>query len=86
MAALKLHSRTEDSVSADVEHAYRLFTRGSEGPIQLSHLRHVAQDLKEDVGEELLRDMIREANGGAGLSAGVSAGQFREVMKRAGVF
>ncbi|KAL1956045.1 hypothetical protein VTO42DRAFT_7860 [Malbranchea cinnamomea] len=86
VAALKLHSRTEDSISADVEHAYRLFTRGSDGPITLSHLRRVARELKEDVSDELLRDMIQEANGGEGISKGVTMEQFRDVMLRAGVF
>ncbi|KAK2748110.1 hypothetical protein FQN57_001233 [Myotisia sp. PD_48] len=86
VAALKLHSRTEDSISAEVEHAYDLFTRGTEGPILVSHLRKVARDLKEDVSEDLLRDMVREANGGEGLHAGVNVEQFRDVMRRAGVF
>lgn len=86
VCALKLHARTEDSMSEEVEHAYNLFTRGTEGPILLSHLRRVAKDLKEDVSDELLRDMIREANGGEGLHAGVNVEQFKDVMKRAGVF
>ncbi|WEW61027.1 hypothetical protein PRK78_006516 [Emydomyces testavorans] len=83
VCALKLHSRTEDAISEEVEHAYQLFTRGTDGPILLSHLRRVARDLKEDVSEELLRDMIREANGGEGLHAGVNIEQFRDVMRRA---
>ncbi|PGH30374.1 hypothetical protein GX50_06851 [[Emmonsia] crescens] len=86
VCALKLHSRSEDAISAEVEHAYRLFTRGAAGPISVAHLRKVARDLKEDVSDELLRDMVREANGGDGLHAGVSLEQFREVMVRAGVF
>ncbi|OAX82972.1 hypothetical protein ACJ72_02672 [Emergomyces africanus] len=86
VCALKLHSRSEDAISVEVEHAYRLFTRGTAGPISVEHLRRVARDLKEDVNEELLRDMVREANGGDGLHAGVSLEQFREVMMRAGVF
>lgn len=86
VAALKLRSRTDDSISAEVEHAFRLFTRGSEGPITLSHLRRVARDLKEDVSDELLGDMIREANGGEGISKGVTVDQFRSVMERAGAF
>jgi len=59
-------------MSAEVEHAYRLFTRETDGPILVSHLKKVARDLKEDVSDELLRDMIREANGGDGLHAGVN--------------
>ncbi|KLJ06757.1 hypothetical protein EMPG_17751 [Blastomyces silverae] len=86
VCALKLHSRSDDAIAAEVEHAYRLFTRGTVGPISVAHLRRVARDLKEDVSEELLRDMVREANGGDGLHAGVSLEQFREVMVRAGVF
>ncbi|EDN05889.1 conserved hypothetical protein [Histoplasma mississippiense (nom. inval.)] len=86
VCALKLHSRDEDAIFAEVEHAYKLFTRGTAGPISVAHLRRVARDLKEDVSEELLRDMVREANGGDGLHAGVSLEQFREVMVRAGVF
>ncbi|KAF3483406.1 EF-hand protein [Arthroderma uncinatum] len=86
IAALKLHNRTEDSISAEVEHAYGLFTHGSEGPILISHLRAVAKSLKEDVSEDLLKDMIREANGGEGIQAGVNIEQFKDVMSRAGVF
>ncbi|OJD27778.1 hypothetical protein ACJ73_00826 [Blastomyces percursus] len=86
VCALKLHSRSDDAIAAEVEHAYRLFTRGTAGPISMAHLKRVARDLKEDVSEELLRDMIREANGGDVLHAGVSLEQFREVMVRAGVF
>lgn len=86
VCALKLHNRTEASISEDVEHAYKLFTRGTDGPILLAHLRGIARELKEDVSEELLRDMVREANGGEGLHAGVNVEQFRDVMGRAGVF
>ncbi|EEP80176.1 conserved hypothetical protein [Uncinocarpus reesii 1704] len=86
VCALKLHARSDDARSEEVEHAYRLFTRGTDGPILLSHLRRVARELKEDVSEELLRDMIREANGGEGLHAGVNVEQFGDVMTRAGVF
>ncbi|KAM5444303.1 hypothetical protein MferCBS31731_000820 [Microsporum ferrugineum] len=86
VAALKLHNRSEDSISAEVEHAYGLFTHGTEGPILMSHLRAVAKSLKEDVSEELMKDMIREANGGDGIQAGVTIEQFKDVMRRAGVF
>lgn len=75
-------------MAEEVDAAYRLFTRGSEGPITLGHLRRIARELKEEgsVGEELLRDMILEANGGEGVNVGVSREQFREVLGRAGVF
>ncbi|KAL2011421.1 hypothetical protein VTN00DRAFT_4139 [Thermoascus crustaceus] len=87
IAAAKLHSRDADALSEEVDTAYRLFTRGTDGPITLGHLRRIARDLKEDsVGDDLLRDMILEANGGAGVQAGVTLEQFRDVMSRAGVF
>ncbi|PWY65578.1 EF-hand superfamily Ca2+-modulated protein [Aspergillus heteromorphus CBS 117.55] len=89
VAAAKLHSRSDDSSAmlAEVDAAFRLFTRGSDGPITLGHLRRIARELKEDgLGDELLKDMILEANGGVGVSDGVSRGQFRDVMARAGVF
>lgn len=64
-----------------------MFTRGSNGPITLNHLRRIARELKEDeVGDDLLRDMILEANGGDGVAAGVNVEQFRDVLSRAGVF
>jgi Ca2+-binding EF-hand superfamily protein len=66
--------------------AYRLFTKGSEGPITIAHLSRVARELKEDVSDEMLRNMILEANGGAGLSRGVEVEDFERVMFRAGVF
>lgn len=68
--------------------AFRLFNRGSGGPITLSHLRGIARELKEErnVGEDLLRDMVLEANGGAGVHAGVTKEEFFGVLKRAGVF
>lgn len=87
IAAAKLHSRGDDAITAEVDDAYQLFTRGTDGPITLSHLRRIARDLKEDgVGDDLLKDMILEGNGGAGLSAGVTLEQFHDVMTRAGVF
>jgi Ca2+-binding EF-hand superfamily protein len=85
--AAKLHSRSEESLATEVESAYRLFTRGTDGPITLTHLRRIARDLKEDsVGDDLLKDMIREANGGDSINAGVNLDQFRNVMSRAGLF
>lgn len=87
MVAAKLHSQDDDAKAAEVETAYQLFTRGSEGPISLSHLRRIARELKEDsVDDNLLKDMILEANGGAGLTSGVTLEQFQDVMIRAGVF
>ncbi|KAK2754496.1 hypothetical protein FQN54_006897 [Arachnomyces sp. PD_36] len=86
ICAMKLHARTSDSISEEIESAYHLFTRGGEGPITISHLRKVARVLKEDVSDDLLRDMIREGNGGDRVQSGVSLEQFRDVMGRAGVF
>ncbi|KAJ5697836.1 hypothetical protein N7488_011520 [Penicillium malachiteum] len=87
VAAAKLRSRDEDAMTAEVDDAYQLFTKGGNGPISLNHLRHIARELKEDsVDDELLKDMIMEANGGAGLNAGVTLEQFHDVMMRAGVF
>ncbi|KAJ5713493.1 uncharacterized protein N7483_010674 [Penicillium malachiteum] len=87
VAAAKLRSRDEDAMTAEVDDAYQLFTRGNSGPISLNHLRQIARELKEDsVDDELLKDMIMEANGGAGLTAGVTLEQFHDVMTRAGVF
>ncbi|KAJ5832454.1 EF-hand superfamily Ca2+-modulated protein [Penicillium riverlandense] len=70
-SAAKLRSRDDDAMAAEVDDAFQLFTRGSDGPIiTLSHLRRIARDLKEDgVGDDLLKDMILEANGGAGMIA-----------------
>ncbi|KAJ5279236.1 pisatin demethylase [Penicillium angulare] len=87
VAAAKLRSRDDDSMAAEVDDAYNLFTKGSTGPISLGHLRRIARELKEDsVDDNLLKDMIMEANGGAGLNAGVTLEQFHDVMSRAGVF
>ena len=93
VAAAKLRSRDDDNDdggaarAAEVDAAYHLFTRGSDGPITFNHLRRIARELKEDgVGEDLLKDMILEANGGADIHQGVSLEQFQDVMVRAGVF
>lgn len=85
--ALKLHARSNDDHArdAEAEHAFRLFTRNTEGPIMVAHLRRVARDLHENVDEDMLRDMVHEANGGQGLQAGVNLEQFKDVMARAGV-
>ncbi|KAE8356726.1 hypothetical protein BDV28DRAFT_64989 [Aspergillus coremiiformis] len=87
VAAAKFRSRDDDAMVAEVDAAYHLFTRNTDGPITLGHLRRIARELKEDnLGDDLLRDMILEANGGDGVEAGVSLEQFHEVMTRAGVF
>ena len=86
VAALKLKSKHEDPEGMNVEvlEAYNLFTKGQEREINLSDLRKVAKELREDVPENVLRDMIREATGG-GLG-GVGKEEFEGVMRRAGVF
>ena len=86
ICALKLHTRTDDSVAEEVETAFKLFTRGSQGPITVMHLKRVARELKEDISDEMLRGMILEANGGAGVNKGVGLDDFEGVMRRAGVF
>jgi Ca2+-binding EF-hand superfamily protein len=87
VAAAKLRSRTDEAMSAEVDTAFQLFTRGTDGPITLGHLRRIARELKEDsVGDALLKDMILEANGGGSIEAGVTLEQFHEIMLRAGVF
>jgi Ca2+-binding EF-hand superfamily protein len=86
VAAAKLRSRSDDAMSAEVDSAFQLFTRGTDGPITMGHLRRIAREMKEDLDDALLRDMILEANGGAGVDAGVSLEQFHEIMQRAGVF
>jgi hydroxyacylglutathione hydrolase len=86
VCALKINARSDESKAEEVGTAYKLFTKGSEGPITIAHLRRVARELKEDVSDEMLRNMILEANGGAGLTRGVAVGDFESVMVRAGVF
>ena len=66
--------------------AYKLFTRGSDGPIKMSHLRNHARKLNMDQDDDLLRSMILVANGGAGVNEGVTMEQFHDVMQRAGLF
>ncbi|KAJ5246446.1 hypothetical protein N7468_001429 [Penicillium chermesinum] len=85
VVAAKLRSRDDEDMAAEADEAYRLFTRGTSGPISLSMLRRIARELKENVDDELLKDMILEANGGAGVHAGVTLEQFHDVMMRAGV-
>ncbi|EHA27924.1 hypothetical protein ASPNIDRAFT_127656 [Aspergillus niger ATCC 1015] len=54
VAAAKLRSRSDDAMAAEVDAAYRLFTRGSGGVITLNHLRRIARELKEEeLGDEL---------------------------------
>ncbi|KAI9797556.1 MAG: hypothetical protein M1825_005984 [Sarcosagium campestre] len=86
VCALKLHSRTEASQTAEVESAYQLFTQGTDGPITIAHLRRIARELKENIGDDQLRDMILEANKGSGVANGVRMQDFEAVMQRAGVF
>lgn len=86
IAALKLEARGEEEEREEVEHAFRLFTRGTGEKITLATLRRVARELKENVDDQVLKDMIAEANGGAGLSQGVDIRHFEDVMRRAGVF
>lgn len=86
VCALKMNARSDESKAEERDTAYRLFTKGSEGPITIAHLRRVARELKEDVSDDMLRNMILEANGGAGLTTGVAVEDFDSVMIRAGVF
>ena len=85
VCALQLSSRTDESKMEEVEAAYKLFTRGSNGPINIQHLRRVAKELRENISDEILRNMILEANGGAGVNKGVNQEDFQAVMTRAGV-
>ena len=86
VCALKINARSEDSKAEEVNTAFNLFTKGTDGPITIAHLRRIARELKEEVSDEMLRNMILEANGGAGLSKGVAVEDFMSVMTRAGVF
>lgn len=86
ICALKINSRSDESKQEEVSDAFRLFTRGADGPITVHHLRRIAKELKEEVSDEMLRNMILEANGGAGVSRGVSLEDFHNVMTRAGIF
>ena len=86
VCALKINSRSDESKQEEVSDAFRLFTRGTDGPITLQHLRRIAKELKEEVSDEMLRNMILEANGGAGVNRGVGMADFHNVMTRAGVF
>jgi hydroxyacylglutathione hydrolase len=86
VCALKLNTRSEESKAEEVSDAFRLFTRGTDGPITVHHLRRIAKELKEEVSDEMLRNMILEANGGAGVNRGVGMEDFHGVMTRAGVF
>lgn len=88
VAALKIHSRSAADISAEIEAAYKLFTRGRDGPILLSDLKRVAREMREEgnVAEQVLEDMIQEANGGAGVERGVGIEDFESIMRRAGVF
>jgi len=88
VCALKINARSndDDSKAEEVADAFKLFTRGTDGPITILHLRRVAKELKEEVSDEMLRNMILEANGGAGVNRGVGMDDFQGVMTRAGIF
>ncbi|MCJ1309731.1 hypothetical protein MMC25_003392 [Agyrium rufum] len=98
VAALRLHSRSEESVGEEVEKAFELFLGGGgnseggkgkevrQGRIGMRELKRVCRELKEEVSEDVLRDMILEANGGAGVGKGVGMAEFEGVMRRAGIF
>lgn len=86
VCALKINSRSDESKQEEVAEAFKLFTRGTDGPITVHHLRRIAKELKEEVSDEMLRNMILEANGGAGVNRGVGMDDFHNVMTRAGVF
>ena len=86
VCAMKLHNRSEESVSEEVETAFRLFTKGKDGPITVAHLRRVARELKEEVDDDMLKSMISEANGGDSVHKGVGLEDFEAIMKRANVF
>ena len=86
VCALKISARSDESKLEEVSEAYKLFTRGTEGPITVNHLRRIAKELKEEISDELLRDMILEANGGAGVNRGVRMDDFQGIMTRAGMF
>lgn len=86
VCALKINQRVDESTTEEVEKAYKMFTRGTDGPINIHHLRRIAKDLKEDISDDLLKHMILEANGGTGVNKGVGVDDFKGVMMRAGVF
>ena len=86
VAALKIHSKHDDpeAMNEEVVKAYKLFTKGQDREINVSDLRRVAKELREDIPDNVLKDMIREATGGA--LTGVGMEEFEGVMRRAGVF
>ncbi|PNS19317.1 Calmodulin [Sphaceloma murrayae] len=71
-------------IDAEVNTAFKLFTRDDSDQITLAHLRRVAKELREDIDDKTLKDMIREANGGGKAAVGLE--DFGDVMRRAGVF
>ncbi len=86
VCALKINNRSDESKEEEVSEAFKLFTRGTDGPITIHHLRRVAKELKEEISDDMLRNMILEANGGAGVNRGVGIQDFQGVMTRAGIF
>jgi hydroxyacylglutathione hydrolase len=69
---------------AELDEAFKLFTKGYSRPITVQDLREIARTLKEDVDESVLRAMVLEANGNKGVSSGVSREDFADVAARAG--
>ncbi|KAJ5893668.1 hypothetical protein N7495_005359 [Penicillium taxi] len=86
VVAAKLRSRSDHAIEREVIDAYKLFTRGLDGPIKMGHLRNHARKLNMEEDDDLLKSMILVANGGAGVNEGVTLEQFHDVMQRAGLF
>lgn len=86
LCALQINNKSDETKAAEVDSAFRLFTKGKERSITLQDLRVVAQTLKEDVSDDVLEAMILEANGGQDVRNGVDVEAFKEVMIRAGAF
>lgn len=86
LCALQLHNKSDETKAEEIEKAYRLFTKGADGPIKLNDLKAIAKTLREDVSDDVLKAMILEANGGAGVSTGVDIEAFQAILTRAGVF
>lgn len=74
----------ESAQQAEIDEAFKLFTKGINRPITVQDLRAVATTIKEDVDDSVLRAMILEANGDKGISSGVSRDDFADVAARAG--
>jgi Ca2+-binding EF-hand superfamily protein len=72
------------SQGAQVDAAFKLFTKGVSRSITVSDLRVVANTLKENVDDDILRAMIQEANGGKSANSGVTRDEFADLAARAG--